>query len=440
MFKLSTYVSSYKIDNNKKVLLHNSRTGKVITLDNKSFDILKSVHTVTEFYDNINKLKIDSSIIRDFFSNDDEDKIEVYRMLHEIKYNDDRLIITIMTTMDCNMKCEYCYQNNLVNRSLYIDEKMAIQIKDWVLKKINSLNPKNVIIHFYGGEPMLNIDILKIVIPPIMKKCEETNIMFSTYMTSNGTILGANHMNMLKKWKIENIQISIDGTREYHDKRRPLINGIGTYDIIMRNVKNALDNDLKIVIRINIDKHNIKNIEDFFKDLRSRNFHKYDKLQINLEIVSPITNPTDHCKKYVYYSDEEMADLKGLWNTQVKYGFPIKSSMPIDSACEHSMMNSYTISPEGSIYMCPGFVGLDNFIIGNINNVQDILDLDRFLKIDHWKSCIDCEYLPICQGGCKMCAYVTSGKYDSVYCRKKFIKSIYKEFLVSKYKIEQEKI
>ena len=149
-------------------------------------------------------------------------------------------------------------------------------------------------------------------------------------------------------------------------------------------------------------------------------------------------NPSRHCKKYTFSTDEEMKILSELWSKQVEYGFPIKSAMPIDSACECLLENSLTISSNGDVYICPGFVGVESFNIGNI--IKNTIDYDKYKKIlefDFLEKCIDCEYAPICQGGCKMCSYVSSKSYGNVYCRKEFIKHTYPEFLINKYDLRR---
>lgn len=193
---------------------------------------------------------------------------------------------------------------------------------------------------------------------------------------------------------------------------------------------------LHVVIRINLDKHNLNTIDDLFKDMCQRGYNEFPGLQLNLEIVSPIMNPSFHCKKYTFEKEDELKTLAGMWKKQVEYGFPIKSIMPVDSACENLVENSYTISSNGDFYMCPGFVGIKDFIIGNImENGLDEHKYKELLSHNVWKECIDCEYAPVCQGGCKMCAYVVNGKFGSTYCRKDFVTAVYPEFLKSKYNL-----
>lgn len=366
------------------------------------------------------------------YANEDVEALEQKLLFN--KHRKDRLTVTIMTTLACNLSCVYCYQQGLVDRSLNMTSEVAEKIKIWTINKIKENKPKEVIFHFYGGEPLINLDVLEKIMPEIMQAAQSVGAIFTSYVTTNGTLLNQKNILRLKRWNLDNAQISIDGPKEIHDVRRPLINGAGTYDRILENVVAALKEHLHVVVRVNIDKQNIVYVEDLFKEMRSRGLNEYRGLQINIEIVSPIMNPTSHCINYTFNGEDEMKALAGLWKMQVEYGFPIKSVMPIDSACENQIENSYTFSSNGDMYMCPGFIGIDDFIVGNI--MDDDYDNEKYNSLidkDVWKNCLECEYAPVCQGGCKMCAYVTQHEFGKTYCRKDFISAIYPEFIKSKY-------
>lgn len=441
MLKLRKFSIYYPFKNTKstKGILFNSFNGKVIVIDKELYTDLKRGIEEEEGEKNYAE---NWSFIKEFYLEEENGRSRdiLKEKLIDNKYNSKKLVVTILSTLNCNLSCVYCYQQGIVDRELDLKESTGDNIKRWFLGKIEELNPEEVIVHFYGGEPLLNLGSLEKIISPVMSKCREKEINFSSYMTTNGTLLNMEKIEKLKKWNMDNVQISLDGTKEIHDERRPFNGDSGSYDIIVKNIELALKNSIKVVVRLNIDKHNEGNVEEFFKDFRGKGFHKYNLLQMNIEIVSPIMNPSSHCMKYTHMNEEEMKTLVGLWEKQVKYGFPIKSAMPIDSACENSLVNSYTISSNGDLYTCPGFIGIDEMIIGNINTELDTKKYKELIEVNHWDNieCLECEYLPVCQGGCKMCAYVTNKEYNTTYCRKKFIEQIYPEFLINKYRIEGE--
>ncbi|MDO4594992.1 MAG: radical SAM protein [Tissierellia bacterium] len=430
MLKITQYHKFYEI-NSENGLLFNTWKGYIIKIDTSVYKKMLDVNDEKEL-----KLlfgKKYSAINNMFFTDVDNEKEIMFKQLIKNKYNQDRLIITIMSTMDCNLRCVYCYQQGLVDRNINMTPKTIEFTKDWILKEIKFSSCKEIVFHLYGGEPMCNFKAFKGILPHVFDYCRNAGIKYSSYITTNGTIINKEILQYFKDWNMDNIQISVDGTQKIHDSRRIKVDGKGTFKIIMNNIKFLLDNDMKVVIRINVDAHNVDDIGDFFRNLKGENFDKYKKLQVNIELVSPIMYPSEHCTNYIFIDQNQLDSISKLWDLQVDNGFPIKSVMPIDSACEHELSSSFTIDPLGTIYLCPGFVGLEKFQIGNVYEGLDINKYKNLIKFNHWEECLDCEYVAICQGGCKMCAYVTTKKYESRYCRKEFIDNIYPNYLINKF-------
>lgn len=431
--RLSRYVLKIELDDNKEALF-NTLYGTLIVVPKGMYDFLKKENdeeVVNELCGEGFKM-----ISKNFCCRNVEDKEYLQQKLLDNKHSKKRLTITIMTTLACNLSCVYCYQQGLVDRSLHMSVTTAVKIKDWTIKKIIENRPREVIFHFYGGEPLINLDVLEKIMPEIICAAKDNGANFTSYVTTNGTLLNKKNILRLKKWNLDNAQISIDGPQVIHDERRPYINGNGTHDIILKNIEVALKEDIHVVVRINVDKQNLNHIEELFREMKQKGLDSYNGLQVNIEIVSPIMNPSSHCNKYTFTDEDEMKTLAGLWKMQVEYGFPIKSAMPIDSACENQVENSYTFSSNGDMYMCPGFIGIDDFVVGNVLDLG--LDENKYYKLidsNIWKECLECEYAPVCQGGCKMCAYVTHKEFGKKYCRKDFISTIYPEFIKSKYNL-----
>ena len=421
--------------NEKEGALFNTFSGTLTMIPKHIYEQLLSPF---EFDDLVSIFGEDADFIKERYCSENGEEVETLKQkLLYNKWRKDRLTVTIMTTLACNMACVYCYQQGLVDRSLHMSPLIAKKIMEWVIETIHKNRPKEVIFHFYGGEPLINLDVLDTIMPKIMQASDEIGASFTSYITTNGTLLTKDNILRLKKWNLDNAQISIDGPQEIHDSRRPFIRDAGSYNIIINNVIAALEEGLHVVVRINVDKQNLPYIEELFKDFCNRGLEKYPGLQINIEIVSPIMHPSDHCLKYTFTSEDEMKTLAGLWKMQVDYGFPIKSAMPIDSACENQVENSYTFSSNGDMYMCPGFIGIEQFMVGNIMD-EDFNHgkYESLINVDVWKYCLECTFAPVCQGGCKMCAFVTQHEFGKPYCRKDFISEIYPEFIRSKYRLK----
>lgn len=434
-YHLSRYVISFAGEGDKTIL-HNTYNGKVAQLPTALFEKANALNDYAALQTLFHPLgQAGQSILDDYFVAEDDDIEALKKLLMRNKYSSDTLAITIMTTLNCNLACVYCYQQGIVDPSLHLSEKTALMFGNWVISKIDEVSPRKIVFHFYGGEPLMNLSALDKVMPRIINYADERHIDFSSYITTNGILLNKKNLARLKKWKIISAQISIDGPERIHDMRRPFKDGKGSYHIIMENIRSALQEKLQIMLRLNLDRQNYLYAEQLFTELHDMKLPNTDLLHVKIETVSPIMNPSVHCNQYTFTSDQELALLCGLWKKQVANGFKIHSVMPVDSACENMRKHAYTISSDGRIYPCPGFIGIEGFEVGNIQSGLDTDRLEHLLSINPWENCLECTYAPVCQGGCRMCAYVTSKKCDALYCRKSFYEAIYPEFIKCKYGI-----
>lgn len=232
--KLSKYTVFYEVAEDLGVMF-NTFNGSVIQLRRSAYESLKEEFEWKE----IEKIfgEYSAMVKEKFCTVGDRDKELLDEKLKQGQFNKDRLTVTILTTQACNLSCVYCYQQGLIDRSLHLQPNVAERIKQWVIEKIYSNKPKIIVFHFYGGEPLLNIDILDGIMPEIMQAADSVGAKFTSYITTNGILLGEENIRKLKKWKLDNAQISVDGPQEIHDQRRPYHDGRGSYNLIMEKLE-----------------------------------------------------------------------------------------------------------------------------------------------------------------------------------------------------------
>lgn len=172
-----------------------------------------------------------------------------YRLYNELNS------ITLNVTNNCNMKCTYCIYGNLYNdrrkRSPgFMSLDTAKRAVDLLFKYSKNSDKANI--GFYGGEPLVNFDIIKDTVKYAQEKNDNNgskNLVF--HMTTNGTLLDKDKI----KWAIDNkvrLLISFDGPKEIHDRYRTFNNGKGTYDLIINNLLNIRNMD-EHYYRMNVD-------------------------------------------------------------------------------------------------------------------------------------------------------------------------------------------
>jgi uncharacterized protein len=146
-------------------------------------------------------------------------------------------MIILQVTQQCNLRCEYCaYSGNYLNRS-HTDARMTFETArksiDFIIKR--SRNVESINIGFYGGEPLLEFDLIKKCINYAKEEAEGKNVTFS--FTTNGTLFTKEILDFLNANDVA-ITISLDGPREIHDRNRKFaVSGCGTFKKVSENLK-----------------------------------------------------------------------------------------------------------------------------------------------------------------------------------------------------------
>ena len=195
--------------------------------------------------------------------------------------------LTLQVTQQCNLRCEYCvysgiYEHNRTHSNKRMNLETAQKAVDFFLARNSEL--AEVVIGFYGGEPLLEFDLIKQCVEYAKSQVEGKKINFN--MTTNGTLLSGNLVDYL----VENdfyLNISLDGSKEEHDVSRKFVNGEGSFDMIMNNIK-----------RIN---------------------ERYPEYIKNISFMTTINPHVDLSCVLEYFSSEEIFNDKNIiYNTMVE--------------------------------------------------------------------------------------------------------------------------
>jgi len=179
------------------------------------------------------------------------------------RHPQDRLQLTIAPTMDCNMRCPYCYESR-ANSAMTneVQEQLVTFVKAHI-----EFNPsiKSVDVMWYGGEPLMQREVIYNLSKSFIDYFNEKDIEYTAKIITNGALLDADTAKCLvDECKIRHAQITIDGLKENHNKRRILASGEDSWDVIMRNIE-VCKGFLPMSIRVNVDKDNIGDIDAFTK-------------------------------------------------------------------------------------------------------------------------------------------------------------------------------
>ena len=307
--------------------------------------------------------------------------------------------LVIAPTMACNMACRYCFEENKKGR---MTPRVVEALITFVENQARAL--KDVQITWYGGEPLLAVDVMEDIAEAIFDLEREYKFTCPpSSMFSNGYLLTPETTDRLVRLRVGQVLITLDGPARLHNQKRPLKNGRESFDTILDNISHAVDK-LAIGIRVNVDKSfSAAIIEELLDEIEARGLR--EKVGVLFGQLEPATtacaNISENCHESRSYSDTEIEYYRLLLNR----GFIIqKLPQPILSFCIAQLMNSYLIDPDGDMYRCFNHAGDKSKSMGNIQapvNYQHV-EFDRLFSFDPFdtEACRSCTILPLCMGGC----------------------------------------
>lgn len=366
-------------------------------------------------------------------SHQDEESI-IKKWLNEVSETSKKLSITLLTTYRCNFDCPYCFEKNCDKNKMDMDESTADSVIKWIQFKVLQKNIKDIDLFFYGGEPFLNKKIIYYIAEKVNNLTKLIQFKFNFGVVTNGYLINPEDTLKLKKLGLDHYRITLDGTEQYHDSSRYLKSGKGTFQTIMRNIKNH-PGSVKIIIGGNYTDRNYEGILDLIEYLGNH----YIRNKIFSMNFSPVDNiiggasffdTASGCMNYNTI-DKKVVEI----NKKIKeYGFTNPRTKIGMQTCPFKLKDaSLTISPEGDIYKCPTTVGQKEYCVGHVREAELNEKNVEFYSNDNWHQCIACEYLPMCQGGCYYQSIIKSGDIHELDCPKNYFDSIVPRSLREEY-------
>lgn len=325
---------------------------------------------------------------------------------------------------DCNLRCGYCFAGtgDFGHSRGLMSFDIAKKAVDFIVDKSGSR--KNCEIDFFGGEPLLNMDVVKQTVEYIKSKEEITGKKFKLTLTTNAMLLDDANIKYLNDENIS-LVLSLDGRKEVHDAIRPACDGSGTYDEILHNIKNAVEgrNHQNYYLRGTFTAHNL----DFCADVISMADNGF-----NLLSVEPVVGKdADYVIKEehlptLFAEYEKLAKeyltrkIEGLgfeffhFNINLDNG-PCVAKRLSGCGAGHEYM---AVTPEGDLYPCHQFVGREDFLLGNVFEGVKNTTIPAEFRETHVlakEACHNCWARFYCSGGCHANAEAMHGTITKPY-------------------------
>jgi len=325
----------------------------------------------------------------------------------------------------CNLNCSYCFasQGKYQGDRALMTFEVGKQAFDFLIA--NSGTRKNLEVDFFGGEPMMNFDVVKELVAYARSIEKEHNKNFRFTFTTNGVLLDEEVMDFLNK-EMVNVVLSLDGRKEVNDHFRKNYAGEGSYDIIVPKFQRLVEKreGKDYYVRGTFTHNNI----DFTNDL----FHMADLgfTELSMEpVVCPPEDPyalteEDLPKLFEQYEilAKEMIKRKkeGRGFTFYHYMLDLKNGPCIYkriTGCG-SGTEYMAVTPWGELFPCHQFVGNPDYSLGNIwDGVTKPEVQDEFRSCNAYArpDCKDCWAKLYCSGGCAANAYNATGSINGIY-------------------------
>ena len=348
-----------------------------------------------------------------------------YAVYAETAINSPIKAMCLHISHDCNLRCKYCFASTGdfgTGRKLMPLETAKAAI-DFLLEK--SVGRENLELDFFGGEPLMNFDVVKQTVAYARSKEKEYGKHFRFTITTNGMLLDDDAIDFINK-EMYNVVLSIDGRKEVNDRMRVRADGTGSYDRIVRNFKKLVEKrgDKEWYVRGTYTKYNL----DFSEDV----FHLYEQGFDQISVEPVVEDPkveyaiTEEdldriCEEYDKLADRLM-ELKKNGGFLNFFHFMIdleQGPCVIKRLRGCGSGNEYvSITPDGDIYPCHQFVGEEEFLMGNVwDGVKKPEISCQFKNCNVYakEKCKNCFARFYCSGGCAANSYNFTGRIDDVY-------------------------
>jgi uncharacterized protein len=308
----------------------------------------------------------------------------------------------------CNLSCRYCLaqQGSYGREGGRMSEQTACESIDFLFRQSKE---KEITVSFFGGEPLLNLQAIRAIIKYSREMEKNSGRKIIHHLTTNGTLFNEQTISFLKESRCK-VTVSLDGCQENHDRMRVFPDGRGSFDLICRWLFRLQDG-----YRENVQFESTLHSEtcDFAETARFLKRFRAGRIYIH------------HARGFVKefrLDDASLSIMKRAYSEFASYILEdaIENGSTILSAFSHFIstlasgkrargycaagINLLSVSKEGKVYPCPGFVGMEDYNLGDIRQGIDPDKMarlrERLADVDNIPTCRSCWARYLCAGGC----------------------------------------
>lgn len=326
---------------------------------------------------------------------------------------------------DCNLACRYCFaeEGEYKGRRALMSYEVGKQALDFLIQ--HSGNRRNLEVDFFGGEPLMNFDVVKQLVAYGREQEVLHDKKFRFTLTTNGILLDDDIIEFINQ-EMSNVVLSIDGRKEVNDFMRPARNGKGSYDVILPKFKKVAEsrNQTNYYVRGTFTHHNL----DFAADVLHLADLGFEQISVEPVVAAPEESYAIKeediariCEEYDALA-KEMIERKKKGRGFHFFHFMIDLTGGPCVAKRLSGCGSGTeylaVTPWGDLYPCHQFVGTEEFLMGNVFDgviKTDIRDEFKLCNVYAKEKCKECFARFYCSGGCAANSFHFHGTINDAY-------------------------
>ena len=326
---------------------------------------------------------------------------------------------------DCNLACKYCFaeEGEYHGRRALMSYEVGKKALDFLIA--SSGNRRNLEVDFFGGEPLMNWQVVKDLVAYGRQQEKLHDKHFRFTVTTNGVLLNDEIQEFINK-EMDNVVLSLDGRKEVNDAMRPFRSGKGSYDLIVPKFQKLADsrNQERYYVRGTFTRNNLDFSNDVlhFADLGFKQMSiepvvgdESDPYAIREEDIPKICEEYDRLAKIMIEREKEGKGFNFFhFMIDLEDGPCVSKRL---SGCG-SGTEYLAVTPWGDLYPCHQFVGQEEFLMGNVDEGitrPEIADEFRSCSVYSKEKCRNCFAKFYCSGGCMANAYNFHGTIHEAY-------------------------
>ena len=419
-FRTSRY--TFEIPAEDGALLYNANTGAVLKVTGRNAHTIAtqvSGRPRTVRVQNLPEQTVTDLLECGMLVPMDLDELNQIRERFRQARADSPIVITITTTMDCNLGCYYCYEQRSSATLAAHDIDSIVRLAD---DRLRESGKQALHVDWYGGEPLLNVEFLEAASRALQELCARTGVYYSASVISNGTCWPADVERFVTSNRIGQVQISFDGLEGAHNKRRRYRKGrapfekASSFNQAVELVDKLLDH-VRVDVRFNMDRGNAGDLPGFLSMMQERGwFNRRFPAVVQPARLSAYSERSSFMQRTQLSADayedlraevrRTVGSFASVEESEAPDGFPF----PRTSVCAALANDSVVVGADGELYRCGLQVGESGRSVGDLapTNSRQLPLLNVSSDSGWWKEfdptlqpkCARCSFLPICWSGC----------------------------------------